>query len=147
MNGLFFLVLLQIVLASGAVEVTMDTRTPEIRRAENLARYLRKKAEREAASQNGFCEPQTMLALPGPSFPNVDFHPPPAGDEEQLAPSGERFHINGRFMICSGQNSVTSFNSNGSLQTHLSGPNRRNKLICTHRTNGGKCMGMFAHPG
>ncbi len=85
------------------MEVSFEAKTSDQRRSENLARYLRKKQEREALqSTDSPSEPQPLLALPGPSFPDINFDPPQAEDSKTCTPSKEeglrddKFYINGR---------------------------------------------------
>ncbi len=101
---LAFLLSLQFAQGAGIMEVSFETKPSDQKRSENLARYLRKKQEREALQSTDLpSEPQPLLALPGPSFPYVNFDPTQADDSSTCSSLKEeecrdqKFYINGRY--------------------------------------------------
>jgi hypothetical protein len=155
-NALKALLLVALLSAVKGVEIMdcaglTETKSAETRRAENLARYLKKKAEREESKlleTNN--EPQALLALPGPCFPHVNFNPPTLGDplmasSQDSDTETNRFHIHGRSHALFATlffGLLIPLN----LQADLLGPKNPNKFIGPHRTNSGEHMGLFPHP-
>ncbi len=137
------------------MEISYEAKTSDQRRSENLARYLRKKQEREALqSKDSPSEPQPLLALPGPSFPDINFDPPEADDSNTCSPPkengsrGHKFYINGRYRCLM----FTVFEKWARScrvlpQADLSGQNCRNQLFGSHGTNRRERLGLLPHHG